>query len=400
MAEQYIKKLVGGRALPGQNISPKDIEAANARDWTLVQELDAMDYFAAESARIKKEKQRRLQNVSDLQAQADLKNRHKDDFRDLSKKWREEAETDAAQWKKEEQDKKARSVENQKEFNEARRQQLEAHRMQLRKEREADKRADEEMSAANKEGQKREERNDEMKKQKRKEMGLEMYSLALRARQDKEKAKQKEHSNDVEMAHKAQELLDAQDTERKDKLKERKDKLEAQMDRYQAEVGNKLEAEARAVEERALKQMQALNDKVTREKEKKERKLQQMRDAGKAAVAQQLEEHEVAKLTRADEDRRFYEAQQAQAMTAVELDEAKKDKKKQAREEHADYLRRQIREKAERKGQALQRDQMDEVERNMNKEKLKRAMDPERADGLQMLFRKKRMEYRIASQAA
>jgi len=77
---------------------------------------------------------------------------------------------------------------------------------------------------------------------------------------------------------------------------------------------------------------------------------------------------------------------------AKEIDRDRR--KKEARHANADYIRKQIQEKeAQAPARKVEQAQMNDVERSFNREKLARASDPTRPDGLQALLNKKRAEY-------
>lgn len=75
-------------------------------------------------------------------------------------------------------------------------------------------------------------------------------------------------------------------------------------------------------------------------------------------------------------------------------EQEKSRKRKEAMQDNADYLRRQIEEQSKRGPRGkLALGQMSEIERSFNRERLERAYNSERADGLPMLVCNKRAEY-------
>merc|ERR1719261_989356 len=87
-----------------------------------------MDYLAKEAQKIKEEKQKRMKNLAELEHQTEQRKMQKEVLKTAQKKWRQEAEEDAARYREEQEDKKKRSVENMQRFNDERREHLELAR--------------------------------------------------------------------------------------------------------------------------------------------------------------------------------------------------------------------------------------------------------------------------------
>lgn len=386
-AEQYVKQMIGA-----------DREDA-ARDWALVQELDAMDYFAKESDKKKTERQKRVHNVSELHEQREGKEREKEKLDQERRKWRQEAEEDVVQYKKELEEKKMSKLEIQKRFNEDRRTFLELANAKKRQAHEEDRQADRDMAAAAAASQRKEEAADEKKKMVRKERATEMMSNAKQAREHKAQVIIQEAQNAVVLAKKQSDMLDKQERDRAGAKDALRAKQEAMLAAYEAGVGGELERKSKEDEERAQKQAQ---DKVEKEhlvQEHKELRLRSMKEAGKVAVAQQLRDHEAAKVRKQVEEQVYADQLKKQVLQSEAKEQEKVRVRKQAQSENAEFLRKQIKEREERASlQPIKKDQMDEAERKLNHEMLARAKDPHRADGLQLLLKKKRMEYRIAKE--
>merc|ERR1712083_563123 len=133
--------------------------------------------------------------------------------------------------------------------------------------------------------------------------------------------------------------------------------------------------------------------------EAKETRIRELKEAGKVAVAQQLEAQERNRKKAQEEENLFVQRLRREAEMADEIERAKAEKKRQAIEANAAFVRNQIKERSNVEAIQIQRDRMNDVERQMNKDKLERAKDPARPDGLQLLLKKKKMEYRNAHSA-
>jgi len=91
----------------------------------------------------------------------------------------------------------------------------------------------------------------------------------------------------------------------------------------------------------------------------------------------------------------YLEKMRKEAEIADAKEKEKQRKKKEACFANAEFVQKQIVEKeAQAAAKRAAQVQMSDTEKQFNKEKLERAMDPSRADGLQALLSKKRSEYR------
>eukprot|EP00929_Paragymnodinium_shiwhaense_P024098 TRINITY_DN14937_c0_g1_i1.p1 TRINITY_DN14937_c0_g1~~TRINITY_DN14937_c0_g1_i1.p1 ORF type:complete len:500 (-),score=206.21 TRINITY_DN14937_c0_g1_i1:58-1557(-) len=391
-AEQYVRQLVG---------VPEHEQGGQVptREWTLVQELDTMDQLAKESAKMREAKQKRLKHLADLNVQQEERQQQKDRLKDVQRRWRQEAEDDAARYRAEMEERKERKFENLKRFNEEQREQLEFARQRDRKEKQAEQQAELDMVAAMLEGKRREDEKMQKLKQRRKEEGLEMQRQARVAQQRKAEAKATEHQREIEMARQAREIVEKQERQRQEKINAMKEKQAKQLAAYEVGIGNQLEMQAKEAEERARKASEELAEKDRLTALGRQQRQQVLMAASKAAVASQLKEQEAFREAEKQKDQELHALQKKKALNDAEADKVKEDKRKQAVLENAEFLKKQMREKAQ-KTNGKNVDRMDEVEKRINKEMLSRAMDPERPDGLQLLLKKKRMEYRAANKAA
>jgi len=390
-AEEYVSRLVGRT----------DGNASNegALEWPLVVELDVADYLNQESDRRKRVQQQRLDNRAHLLEQQARQQRERDAGRSLRRQWREDLEADAERYRQEEEVKRAQNLEIRRRFDDERRIQLEHVQRQRRSQREADEREGREMVAAAQEAKRAEEEREEQRRLKERAVALKLAEEAEVARERKAKLLREEHQNDVRMAQAQQELLDQQERERSRAIEERRVNQQRLMERYEAGVKDELQRREREDEERAQRQQRQFQEREQALIAAKEQRLRKMQDAGKVAVQRQLEDQAKDRQRQREEELQFAEQQRVDAEKAERKEQASQWKRQQAALANAEFVRGQMRTKGGVQPFNLQRDQMNEVERRFNREKLQRAADPERPDGMQLLVRRKRQEYAQASLA-
>jgi len=392
-AARYVDRLAGNA------VSGAQTAREGALEWTLVQELDTVDHINRERARRNQDRQRRRENLEQLRVQQEDQQRAKAECKQLWRRWRDEVEEDVEKFKKEEEQKRQSALEVRRRFDEDRKKQVEAVHQKKKAQYEAEERETRDMIVAMQEAKRREEEKEERRRQTERVAATAMAEEAKQARVRKMELKHAEAEYDKVMAKKQRELLDRQQRVREEERAERLDKQDKLLKQYEAGVGNELERKQREDEERAVKQQKALADKERRQAAEKEQRLKDMREAGKVAVAQQLEEHARVRQQRRDEEMEFHERLLRESQAADAKEKEKQERRRAAREANAEELRQQIRERAAIEPLQVQRDQMNEVERAMNRQKLERARDAERPDGYKLIVNKKRSEYRAANSA-
>eukprot|EP00927_Polykrikos_kofoidii_P062302 TRINITY_DN57108_c0_g1_i1.p1 TRINITY_DN57108_c0_g1~~TRINITY_DN57108_c0_g1_i1.p1 ORF type:complete len:484 (+),score=112.52 TRINITY_DN57108_c0_g1_i1:176-1627(+) len=392
LAQRHVQELVGVDAVSSRGHHVRaDIDAA--RHWTLVEEMGTAEYYVREQRKRNEARSQRQKNSRDLQEQQNLRLQEKQEQRDEAKKWREILETDVAKWRREEEEKKATALDSERRFNDERREQLERTRESQRQQRQADAQADEEMLQANLDAKRRQEEKDFKHRQQQKEAALELQRRAHVARLEREQARVAEAKNDVELARSQQELLDKHERERSEFFVQLRDKQMKLLDAYQSGVGNELERLERQDEERAERHQKARDEKEQREREEREIRKKARIKHGLSALNNQVAEREEERRRRVLDEKTVYETQCREAELLNARDRQTREQHRHAREQNAQFLREQIQERAARTPAALSRDQMDEVEKRMNRNLLERAMDSSRSDGMQMLLKQKRSEY-------
>mmetsp|Transcript_150752 Transcript_150752/g.281175 ORF Transcript_150752/g.281175 Transcript_150752/m.281175 type:complete len:482 (+) Transcript_150752:213-1658(+) len=382
-AEHYFNRLLG-QAQPGPQ-----------QEWCLVQEMDAVDFQAREDQVKRQDRERSVKNRLELQEQLDLQKRTAEHCRGVWKQWRVELEADVVKYQKEEEEKRAFSLEVQRRFNAERGRQLEEVRDRKNKQREAEIKLEREMMSAADAAKKRQEAADQKEKQKQKEAAVLLMKEAHSARERRVEARKAENQRDKDMAREYQELLAAQDRQRSQYFDALRDKQSKLLDAYEQGVGNALAEAAAKDEERARQQYEARLAKERQEAVERDQWRQQLAESGRVAVQEQLAAQAKNRQKAKEEEARFVAYQRRVADAQEAKEEKEKQQKQQAVYANAEYLRRQIREKQELATERpAQANHMTEVERSMNRDKLSRAFDPECADGMQALISRKRQEYR------
>lgn len=397
-AAQYVSSLVGARgglapaascglAGPSGALTARD----GTREWTLMMEIDQAQHIQTERDRKKNDLLRRQENIAHLKVQKEEHTRAKEECRALWRSWRDDVETDVEKWKQEQEQKRQATLEVRRQFNEGCRRQLEDARIKRLVLREQEEREAREISAIAQEGLKAAQAREEQKKRAGRDEALKMAVQMKEAQTRKGAQKLEEAEYDKAMAHKQREIMDRQQATREAERQERLDKQARMLAAYEAGVGNELERRQREDEERALRQQQRLQEKEQRQQEEKEQKVFVMKEAGKKAVAEQLERQALERQLRREEELRLVQQMKELTQAAEVREKEKQRRRHEARLANAEDLRQQIQERNAVAPQQLQRDQMNEVERALNRQRLQNAQE---AEVLQMLVRKKRGEYR------
>lgn len=348
-------------------------------EWAVVQDVDAK-----EADRKDEETRQRLQKVKtdhlkQLDAQRDRQVKEKDEHRQLWLRWRTEVEADAEAYHQEEEQKKQKKIQVQKRFDEDRRQQLVDQRSRHAAQQQADVQEGENMLRAAKEAARRADEQESVRKQRERAEAVKLAESALVAKADKEKKKQEEYKHDILLAKQQQELLDKQEEDRSRFFKKLKEKQLKLLSAYEAGVGNELEKKQKEDDERAKRYQTVLVEKERKAAELKEIKHNEMKQASRVAVEAQLQEHALQKKRQKEEESELLQKVRQQAEEDDAKDQARREAKRQARQANAGELLEQIRQRKQEVPYRTSRDQMNEVERRMNRAKLSTQDGPPRS---------------------
>lgn len=385
-AQEYYGRLIGIRS---SSAGPD-----TRQDWRLVDEIKTLDHVTREEQRKRKEKDRNLKQQADLQAQ--LRNRHLvvEQCSEVWKAWRVELEEDAANFHKEEQEKRIKSKEVQRRNREETERQLEEARQKKVAQKEKEVILEREIMEKAYEAKRRQDEADEKRKREQKQAMLQVFADAEETVKRKKEAKAKERSQDIKDQQQFSELLDKQERERGRYFQAIRDKQTQLTQAYAKGVGNELAKLQGEDDERAWKHAEQKYEKEQRDQEERERWRKRQVENGKVAVQQQLALKANERRRQHDEDQRYNDQKRREGQIAEAKESEKELKKKEAVKAHAEFLLRQIHEKQIKVPQEkIARGQMNDVERSFNRARLERACDINRADGLPALLRRKREEY-------
>jgi len=265
------------------------------------------------------------------------------------------------------------------------------HAIQKAEEKELEK----EMLEISEKAKKRQDELDAAKKSRQKAAMMHMKVEADAACERREVAKQEEYKRDIKMQKEYEELLETQERNRGAYFRSIRDKQSAMLASYEKGVGNQLALQQERDDARAKKQSEAKQLKEQQDFEAREQWRNDLAESGRIAVENQLNHQAKEREKRRAEDQGYLDKALREAAIKDAKEDEKNRKKKEAIHANAEFIKQQILEKERQSpSRRIQLSQMDERERKLNKQKLERAMDPTREDGLQLLLAKKEQEYR------
>lgn len=384
LAEKYYNNLLGGTG-----------GDTTRQEWTLIEEIDALDNFNKEEERRRRVKEKNASHQAQLVEQLQARRNVTDKCRDVWCQWRTELEEDVLQYAKEEEQKKAYILAEQKRFNQERDKQLADSHRRRAMQKEQDMKMEREMMQEAEQAKIRQDAADARRKMKQRQDMQQMKTQADEAVERRAIARKEENARDLKMQKEYEELLDEQERNRHSYFANIRDKQKKLLAKYEQGVGNRLAELQAADDERARRQQ---HDKEMRERmdhEARERWRKDLAASGHVAVQNQLAIQAEQRQKLRDEEHRYLEKARMEAAIAEAKELERERKKKEAVLANAEFVRKQIMEReavlpTKKNGTA----QMTDVERQLNREKLERACDPSRADGLQSLLGRKRSEYR------
>lgn len=384
-AEAYYRQLLGR----------PDQEGESARqDWTLVEEIDALDHFNREEKKKREEREKNVSYRADLQDQLQARQNIVDKCREVWKDWRTELEDDVQQYQKEEEMKRVFKRETQKQFNQEREKQLDDIRRRQALQKEHEVKLEQEMMELAQQAKIRQDETDAKKKNAQRQAMQQMKGQAEVAAVRKKNERQEEQKRDIRMQQEYEEMLEEQERRRNKYFLEIREKQATLLAKYEKGVGNQLAKQQAADDERARRHQAAKELAQKQEHEAREAWRRNLAESGQAAVRQQLSLQAQERERKRQEDERYIEKIRKENAIADAKEAEKVQKKKDSVLANAEYVRKQIQEKEARSpARKNVQAQMTEVERRLNKEKLERACDPNRPDGLQSLLNKRRADY-------
>lgn len=298
------------------------------------------------------------------------------------------------QYEKEEEAKKVYVLEAQKRFNQERSKQLADNRQRKAAQKEKDEQMERRMIELAEDAKKRQDQADLDRKKKQRNDMLYMKEESRLAAERKRSAREEERARDLKMQKEYEELLEEQDRKRHGYFQGIRDKQAQLLAKYEQGVGNELARLAEADDARARRHQAEKEGKELADLQERDRWRKNLAESGRVAVQHQLSLQAEQRQKQREDDQRYLEKLRKEAAIAEEKEQDKVRRKKEAVLANAEFLRKQIMEKEDRPSKKAMHAQMNDTERQINREKLERATDPERADGLQSLLGRKRAEYR------
>lgn len=389
-AENYYRQMLGGQHGESGSVDMR-------QDWRLIEEIDALDHFNKEEQLRQQQKQKETKYRDQLQEQLSARNNVVYQCRDVWKDWRAELEEDVQKYQQEEETKRTFKLDMQRRFNQERQAQLDQKMQRQAKQKEADRKVEQKMMLLAEEAKRREEEKEEAKKLKVKQDMMHMKTQADIAVERRNAERKAENQRDVELQEAYEAMLAEQDRRRNAYFASIREKQASLQAAYEQSAGNKIAEQAAADEARARKHQEAKEAKAKAEHAAREQWRKDLYESSQAAVRQQLSMQEEERRRKREEELRYIAHMNKEEQKAHAKELEKVQLKKDAVLANALYIRKQIEEKESGKPKRVAQAQMSEIERQFNKQKLDRACDPNRADGLQMLLEKKKGEYRHLS---
>lgn len=375
-AGQYVKSLLG------------DDDGQGGLHWRLVEEMDALDGLMNDHVVKKQMAEKKLRQKEDLTAQVQQIKQREADHRQSSMDWRQRLEADANQFEAEQKRKKEQSHRANLKFQEEQTRLIEDLKRRrederLQKDRDAAELISQDQAALNKQLA-----ADEKRKKFQQKMALEMADAAHSSMKMKVEQKRKEAEQDVLLLKMQEQMLAERDRERQRNKDNTVAKQTRMQEVYQAGAGNESSRLQQIEEEKARL---AMVERMKKEEEahlEKVRKLKQLELAGRAFVSQQLEDQKAQRAREREDNLHRREVSDRDAEAAM-AEQRRKDQMRRDREkENQEFLRMQI---LQKNGGGLASDQMTDIEKSLNKDRLERARDSER---LRLLFENKQQQYR------
>mmetsp|Transcript_148140 Transcript_148140/g.258478 ORF Transcript_148140/g.258478 Transcript_148140/m.258478 type:complete len:551 (-) Transcript_148140:117-1769(-) len=381
-AQQFVRKLLG-----------QDGAKQGSLDWRLVQEMDAVDYLVQEDKTRKQaqaQKQNLRANLHNLQHEKKLAALRD---REENRQWGTKMHREADRFWEEEQMRRQEKMEAQHRFNQE--QAAHIHEMGLRRQEEKQREMDleREMHERAVLAKQIEVARQEESVRKRQAAAAQVMEDARQAQARKREKRRDEAERDMAMLRIQQEVLNKQEQDRLDyfdNIKKRQDVFKAHQ---QVNVREELHKKNQEADERTKRQMTERLSKDRNADEEKQRRLKQLAMDGHAEVERQLEEKSQKRAREREESLRLAEEFQREAKLAKEEEARKVQDRREKEKENQRYLLAQM---EQRSSTAVPgkfgHEQMNEVEKALNRERLDRAKGN---DTLQMLFRSKQLQYSL-----
>jgi len=379
-AEKYVRQLVGN----------DDGCGGGALDWRLCQDADAIHDLLQEEQSRQQAQQQRHKYQCELRDQQQARVRRERDQENEKKRYGLQLLADASQYIEEECLKcEARQYE-QKKINEAQRRQMEDLRQRRQTEREAERQRERDEQDRNATAIKMCEAAANTRRQRNQAMAESIAGEARAVASRRAEEKREQQLRDIDLLKSNHEQLDRQDVERHavTKFNNRQTLIHKKFEAVADEVERRRSEEA----SRTKRQQEEKTEKDRLNEEAKQRLVKQRVEESKAMAESQLKEKEAGRIRERDESMRLAEVLKKQAEAAVNEDKARQQQRRDLEKANAQFLQAQMTQKSSIVPGRCGHEQMSNIEKAMNRDRLDRAMQP---DSLDMIFQCKQMSYRV-----
>lgn len=382
-AGQYVKKLLG-----------HDSSGGGAQDWRLVQELDIVDGLLQEEhgrrqlAAQKEFLRNQLANQNDNKSYRVFKERED------NRRWGERLRQDSENFWQEQAQKRDAEREAQIQFNVDQRYYLECNRLRRQEEKEKEMEIERQMAETSAAARKVELARMEEKKRKAQEQTQKMVEQREQAREAAKERQRQEALRERELAKEQQAMMDKQDRDRREKVEKIKAKQAATMARMEAgpsSYGAMLETQKKD-EERAKRAVAELARREDQKIQEKEEKIKQCKIEGQASAKAQIEALREKRAKEREDNLRMARDSQRETEAAIDAEKALIQSRREKAKANADYLLKQMQDKSGISHSAFGPEQMNAVEKSLNRDRLDRAQNSE---SLQILFRSKQLQNKL-----
>jgi hypothetical protein len=363
-------------------------------DWRLVQELDAVDGLLQED-------QARRQGISQRQMLKNQLNAQRAEFhrrnagdQDDERRWGYKLQADANSFWQEQNDKREADREAQQRFNQEQTRLLEAKNRRRMMEKERDMEIEREMRERAVMARKIEVAKDEEKKKRTKAEAKKCQKEREQAAEVKKEQKRQEAIKDMELLEVQKAVMDKQERARHEKTEKFREDQARRMAQFEATAGNESAELQRKDDQRMKMAVEERTKKEQQEHQEKLLKLQKEKEQSKASVRSQLEERNERRAKEREESLRQRKEFQREAEAAIAEEKNKEQQRRDKARENAAFLLSQMEERSAMVPGRFGHEQMSAVEKSINRDRYSRATSNE---SLQLLFRSKQLQYRLAA---
>lgn len=368
-----------------------------AQEWKIIEELDAVDNLIHEDDVKMKEAQKQMAHKLALEEQLGKQRELKERRQKADHDWGREVWEDAQKYRAEEEQKKNDRMDMQRRFNEERARQLQDIRQRKKAEKDEDDRIEKNLIQGAIDAKRQEEERDAERKHKQAQDALRIANEAKEAMVRKQEQMAEERKSDIRMMQKQKEMLDKQEADRANYFEQMKEKSRKLQQAYEAGAGNEMAQRQAEDEARARLHQEKEAERAKKADEDRENRRQRMREEGFNAVQQQLQVQAQERERLHAQDKQFGQQFRMDAQAAIAAEQEEKRQRRLREQENQEYLKKQMAEKSKIIPGKFGHQKMNAVEKSINRQKMARVQNPERPDGLQLLFRQKQLQYQSAA---